>query len=111
MSLPRLVIGADFQTAGRGRRGRTWTADAGAALLLSAPGEWVRVAIPGSHSWSPTPGFCQRTRDLGCGPSTSEADAGLRDDEISDPMGERKPGDRAVAPTSREPMQHADPQV
>ena len=30
-----LVIGADFQTAGRGRRGRTWTADAGAALLFS----------------------------------------------------------------------------
>ena len=30
-----LVIGADFQSAGRGRRGRTWTADAGAALLFS----------------------------------------------------------------------------
>jgi len=30
-----LVIGADFQTAGRGRRGRTWTADPGAALLFS----------------------------------------------------------------------------
>jgi len=30
-----LVIGADFQSAGRGRRGRTWTADAGAGLLFS----------------------------------------------------------------------------
>jgi len=30
-----LVIGADYQTAGRGRRGRTWTADAGDALLFS----------------------------------------------------------------------------
>jgi BirA family biotin operon repressor/biotin-[acetyl-CoA-carboxylase] ligase len=30
-----LVIGADFQTQGRGRRGRTWTAAAGDAVLFS----------------------------------------------------------------------------
>jgi BirA family transcriptional regulator, biotin operon repressor / biotin---[acetyl-CoA-carboxylase] ligase len=30
-----LVIGADFQTAGRGRRGREWAADPGAAVLFS----------------------------------------------------------------------------
>lgn len=30
-----LVIGADFQDAGRGRRGREWHADPGAALLFS----------------------------------------------------------------------------
>ena len=30
-----LVIGADLQTAGRGRRGREWTADPGDALLFS----------------------------------------------------------------------------
>ena len=30
-----LVIGADFQTAGRGRRGRVWAADPGASLLFS----------------------------------------------------------------------------
>jgi BirA family biotin operon repressor/biotin-[acetyl-CoA-carboxylase] ligase len=30
-----LVIGADLQTAGRGRRGRSWAADAGTALLFS----------------------------------------------------------------------------
>jgi len=30
-----LVIGADFQTKGRGRRGRTWTAAAGDAVLFS----------------------------------------------------------------------------
>jgi biotin-(acetyl-CoA carboxylase) ligase len=32
MSLSRLVIGADFQAAARGRRGRTWTADTGALV-------------------------------------------------------------------------------
>jgi BirA family biotin operon repressor/biotin-[acetyl-CoA-carboxylase] ligase len=30
-----LVIGTDFQTAGRGRRGRTWAADPGASVLFS----------------------------------------------------------------------------
>jgi BirA family transcriptional regulator, biotin operon repressor / biotin---[acetyl-CoA-carboxylase] ligase len=30
-----LVIGADFQTAGRGRRGRTWASEPGASLLFS----------------------------------------------------------------------------
>ena len=30
-----LVIGADHQTAGRGRRGRTWESPAGASLLVS----------------------------------------------------------------------------
>lgn len=30
-----LVIGADFQTAGRGRRGRVWEADPGASVLFS----------------------------------------------------------------------------
>lgn len=30
-----LVLGADHQTAGRGRRGRTWTAPPGAAVLVS----------------------------------------------------------------------------
>lgn len=30
-----LVVGADHQTAGRGRRGRTWEAPPGAALLVS----------------------------------------------------------------------------
>lgn len=30
-----LVIGADFQSAGRGRRGRSWAADPGASVLFS----------------------------------------------------------------------------
>ncbi len=32
---PGLVVVADHQTAGRGRRGRTWTAPAGSSLLVS----------------------------------------------------------------------------
>ncbi len=33
--LEGIVLGADHQTAGRGRRGRTWTAPPGAAVLVS----------------------------------------------------------------------------
>jgi BirA family transcriptional regulator, biotin operon repressor / biotin---[acetyl-CoA-carboxylase] ligase len=33
---PGLVVVADHQTAGRGRRGRTWTDEPGASLLMSA---------------------------------------------------------------------------
>ncbi|WCO68598.1 biotin--[acetyl-CoA-carboxylase] ligase [Iamia majanohamensis] len=44
------VLGADHQTAGRGRRGRTWTAPAGAAVLVSVllrpPAPAVDLATP-----------------------------------------------------------------
>ncbi len=45
-----IVLGADHQTAGRGRRGRTWTAPPGAAVLVSVllrpPAPVVELATP-----------------------------------------------------------------
>jgi hypothetical protein len=63
---------------------------------------------------TPSPPVVERLlRELGDGrlvrPIGSPLDRA--NDEISHPIGERKPGDRAVAPTSREPTQHADPEV
>jgi len=37
------VVGADYQTAGRGRRGRTWTSEAGSSLLVSVV---LRPSLP-----------------------------------------------------------------
>ncbi|HYI61185.1 MAG TPA: biotin--[acetyl-CoA-carboxylase] ligase [Acidimicrobiales bacterium] len=45
-----IVLGADHQTAGRGRRGRTWTAPPGAAVLVSVlarpPAPAVELVLP-----------------------------------------------------------------
>jgi BirA family biotin operon repressor/biotin-[acetyl-CoA-carboxylase] ligase len=49
---PGSIVVADFQTAGRGRLGRTWTAPAGSSLLLSivlrpdtAPERWPLISL------------------------------------------------------------------
>lgn len=45
-----IVLGADHQTAGRGRRGRTWSAPPGAAVLVSVltrpPASAVELVLP-----------------------------------------------------------------
>jgi BirA family transcriptional regulator, biotin operon repressor / biotin---[acetyl-CoA-carboxylase] ligase len=43
------VVLADHQTAGRGRRGRTWLDRPGASLMLSVV---LRPALPSSRSWA-----------------------------------------------------------
>lgn len=45
------VVVADGQTAGRGRRGRTWEAPPGAALLMSVLARPQRTVLPPARRW------------------------------------------------------------
>ncbi len=63
------MVVADFQTAGRGRLGRTWTAPAGSSLLLSvvlrpdtAPERWPLISLAAGVA------VCECLAGLGLGP-------------------------------------------